>query len=167
MPQWYANVPALLKVKVNCWPCCSWLLVKMAPFENNGVASLTITCGAESWFVHMTIVPTGTETDAGTKAKFWMAMATGEGGSGVVGAGVVVTTGGVVAVVMGAVVTGARVVAAGVAGAVVGNVVAGVVAGAGPDGDVQPAARTAARMAIPRIPETVRANLVLMKYLTG
>jgi hypothetical protein len=131
MPQWNRYVPGLLKVKENCWPCASWLLVNMAPFENRGVASLTIVWGAESWFVQMTVVPTGTVTDAGTKAKFWMAIPTGAGGNGVVGIAVVVAAGGiVVAVVVGTVVT--SVVAAGVAGACVAAGVTGVVTGAGP-----------------------------------
>jgi hypothetical protein len=116
----------------------------------------------------VTVVPAGTVTDAGLKRKFWMVTATGDGVTGVVGATIVVTTGGVVAAVVGGtVVADARVVAAGVAWTVVTTVVTWVVAGVWPDGDVQPAARTAARMAIPRIAETVRGKLVLMGYLTG
>jgi hypothetical protein len=65
----------------------------MAPSENVGVASLTTRCGAESWFVQVTVVPTGTVTDAGTKAKFWRVTATAGGGDGVVGAAVVVMAG--------------------------------------------------------------------------
>lgn len=133
--QWYRNVPSLLKVKENFWPWLSWPLMNMAPVENNGVASLMMVCGAESWFVQVTVVPVGTVTDAGTKAKFWIPTSTVDG-NGVVGAAVVVMAGtvvdgGVVATgVVGTDVTG--VVAAGVAGGVVTAGVAWVVAGAGP-----------------------------------
>jgi len=47
--------------------------------------------------VQVTVVPFGTVTDAGLKAKLWMVTATAGGGDGVVGASVVVITGGVVA----------------------------------------------------------------------
>jgi hypothetical protein len=141
-----------LKVKENFWPCWSWLLMNRAPVMNIGVASLSIWWGAESSFVQVTVVPAGTVIDAGTKAKFWMVTSTVPGVIGVVGAAVVVVTGAVVAVVVGTVVVGGCVVGAGVAGgAVVCTVVTWVVAGAGPEGDVQPAAMIAARRRISRI----------------
>ncbi len=97
---------------------------------NSWVISLTTVCGAESWFVQVTVVPLGISTDAGLKRKAWMVTATGGGEVGVVATGgvVMVAVGGVVnGVVAGmAVVVGTAVVAAGVAG---GAVVAGVVTG--------------------------------------
>jgi hypothetical protein len=97
----------------------------------------------------MTVVPHGTETDAGLKAKFRMVTATGGGGTGVVGATVVVVGGIVVAVVVAVVTVVWVVVTTGVAGGDVVAGVAGVVTGAGPDGAAHPARRTASRTAIP------------------
>jgi hypothetical protein len=93
-------VPASLKVKENFWPCPSWLLINIFPSANVDVASLTIVCGVESWFVQVTVVPFGTVTDGGLKAKFWMVTATAGGGNGVVRAAVMVVDGGVVATVV-------------------------------------------------------------------
>jgi hypothetical protein len=84
-------------VKENFWSCPSWLLINIFPSANVDVASFTIVWGAPSWFVQVTVVPFGTVTDGGLKAKFWMVTATPGGGDGVVGATVVVVTVGVVA----------------------------------------------------------------------
>jgi len=100
MPQWYANVPASVNVKEKVWPFPNEGLEKSCPGAIVDVASFTIVCGAGSWFVQVTVVPFGTVTDAGTKAKFWMVTATAGGGEGVVGAMVVVVTAGVVATVV-------------------------------------------------------------------
>jgi hypothetical protein len=80
----------------------------------------------------------------------------------VVGAAVVLTTGGVVVgVVGGVVVAGAWVVVAGV-GIVVGTVVNWVVTGAGPDGDVQPAMTAAMKSITPKIPGPVLDRFMLI-----
>jgi hypothetical protein len=86
----------------------------------------------------------------------------------VVGAAVVVATGGVVAAVVRAmVVVGGCVVGAGVAGAVVCAVVAWVVVGAGLEGDAHPAAMTARSMIAPRIAGPVRDGFMLMEIPHG
>ena len=154
-----------MKVKENVWPCPSWLLVNMAPSANSGVASLTIECGAESWFVQVTVDPFGTVTDAGTKAKFWTATETARGGDGVVGTAVVVA-GGTVVVVWAMVVVVTTIVSAVVAGGDVTTGVAWVVTGTGPEGVAQPAMSTAARMAAPTTGYQVLKVRVLMEFLT-
>jgi hypothetical protein len=133
-----------------------------APFCD--VASLTIVCEGESWFVQVTVVPFGTVTAAGLKAKFWMVTATGAP-VGVVSVGVAVVTGGVVAAVVG--VTGA-VVAGGVAiGVVAVTTGVWVVVGGVPLGDVvHPAIRTTSRIAPPRITYFIREFSGLMVILT-
>jgi hypothetical protein len=162
MPQWYPKVPGSLKVKENDWPVCSWLLVNIAPCENNGLKSLTMVCGTESWFVQVTVVPAGTVTDAGEKAKSLMVMLKNPGSDGV--AGTVVTT--VVWVVVTGVV-GATVLATVVMVAAGGTVVAGVagvVAGACPGGvPVHPVRRTSIRTAAPTRGHQVREFGVLIE----
>jgi len=39
--------------------------------ESKAPLSEVTVCGAESWFVHLTIVPTFTVSDDGEKAKVW------------------------------------------------------------------------------------------------
>jgi hypothetical protein len=160
MPQWYPYEPGSLKVKENDWPVCSWLLVNIAPCENNGLKSLTMVCGTESWFVQVTVVPAGTVTDAGEKANSLMVMLKNPGGDGVVGTVVATVVWVVVTIVVGAtVVTTVVMVAAG--GTVVAGV--GVVAGACRGGaPVHPARRTSIRTAAPTRGHQVREFRVLM-----
>ena len=134
-----------------------------APFCD--VASLTIVCEGESWFVQVTVVPFGTVTAAGLKAKFWMVTATGAP-VGVVSVGVAVVTGGVVAAVVG--VTGAVVIGDVVMGVVGETVTIGVWVGVGgAEGDVvHPAIRTTSRIAPPRITYFIREFSGLMVILT-
>jgi hypothetical protein len=132
--------------------------------------SFTTVCEAGSLFVQMTVVPLGTVTEAGLKAKFRMVTAAGGGGTGVVCVTGMVVAGGVVATVVRipVVVGMAVVVAGGVAGGLVVAGVAGVVTGPGPEGAVvQPAAMTARRTIAPMTGYHVRGIYMLMEIPHG
>jgi len=47
-------------------------LENRAPSATDGPASLRIWWFTGSWFTHVTVVPSGTVTLAGIKAKFWI-----------------------------------------------------------------------------------------------
>jgi len=125
----------------------------------NAPVSLAIWCVAASWFVQVTVVPAGTETEAGLKAKFWTVIATGGGGARVVWvtwAVVCVVPTVVATVVVRTVVTG------------VGGWMGWVGTGVGPgEGLVQPAVMIAARRRIPRIAYPVRKGFMLMEVPHG
>ena len=130
-----------------------------APFCD--VASLTIVCEVGSWFVQVTVVPFGTVTAGGLKAKFWMVTATGAP-AGVVSVGVAVVTGGGVTAVVG--VIGAVLIGGVVIGVVGETVTSGVWVGVGvAEGNVvHPAIMTTSRIASPRITYFIREFSGLM-----
>jgi hypothetical protein len=119
------------------------------------VPSFTMVCETGSLFVHVTVVPLGTVTEAGLKAKFMMVTAAGGRGAGVVVAAVVVVAGMVVTRGVAVVVT--KVVTSGEGGMDVVAGVAWVVTGPGLYcGPVQPAIRTASRITAPVMAYQVR-----------
>jgi hypothetical protein len=157
-----------VKVKEKLFPVPIAVLENFCPIPIMGVASFTIVCEAESMFVQMTVVPLGTVTEAGLKAKFRMVTAAGGGGTGVVVTGTVVAVG-VVAAGIGVVAEVVRgVVTAGGAGGAVVPVVAAVVTGPGPEGAVvQPAAITARRTRTPVTGYHTRGMCKLMETPHG
>jgi hypothetical protein len=63
--QWYGKLPALLKVYENVSPCMS------VPERKTCESELTV-CGISPLFVQQTVVPAGTVSVSGSKAKSTM-----------------------------------------------------------------------------------------------
>jgi hypothetical protein len=68
MLQWYAKVPAFRNTKVNVPPRVS------GPLSHAPDVAVVV-CEAPSMFVHVTLSPTFTVSDAGVNAKFWIVTA--------------------------------------------------------------------------------------------
>jgi hypothetical protein len=66
--QWYVNVPAVVNVCVKVAPVPSGSLL-------NELSSAVTVWLVESWFIHVTVVPTATSSVAGEKEKFWIVTA--------------------------------------------------------------------------------------------
>jgi hypothetical protein len=115
---------------------------------------LTTVCGSESLLVQVTVVPAGTVTVAGRKAKFWMVTLTTPGMARVVGTVVTMVAWVVATVVVGGTVVITVVMTVVAGGAVVAEV-AGVVTGAGVVGAVVHPARSTVIMTTSSIAGTM------------